>query len=110
MVCAWWMSACDVDLKAAYPNFVLPFLPSAKTKTMDRSRKSAPWSGHRTNHCDLTGDDHVAYETATLVGPVIPYQAVVISLVRLSYARHMRAYVICGGLICGAYAAYGRAG
>ena len=41
------MSACDVDLKAAYPNFVLPFLPSAKTKTMDRSRKSAPWSGHR---------------------------------------------------------------
>ena len=45
--CVWWMSACDVDLKAAYPNFVLPFFPSAKTKTMDRSRKSAPWSGHR---------------------------------------------------------------
>ena len=31
----------------------------------------------------------------------ILYPAVVISLVRLSYARHMRAYVICGGLICG---------
>ena len=38
------------------------------------------------------------------------YPAVVISLVRLSYARHMRAYVICGGLICGAYAAYGKVG
>ena len=40
----------------------------------------------------------------------ILYPAVVISLVRLSYARHMRAYVICGGLICGAYAAYGKRG
>ena len=34
------------------------------------------------------------------------YLAVVLSLVRLLDLRHMLAYVICGGLICGTYAAH----
>ena len=64
-------------------------------------------AGHRVAFAGSSNGGHVAAEFAVRYGA--QYPAVVISLKRLSYARHMPAYVICGGRICCAYAAYGKA-